>query len=111
MLNKFFFILHSNDDHENPPLVYPFLEVVHISPHCITDFDQNIPSEPCDDHSQVDEPHEIKADISPHVLDPTPSKIQQRYKPLKLPHILHNFPPKHYKYLPVFDGKTDTLTS
>jgi hypothetical protein len=53
---------------------------------------------------QVDEPHETKVDVSPLVLDPTPSKIQHRYSPLKLPHILHDFPPKHYKYLPVFDG-------
>jgi hypothetical protein len=67
--------LHSTDDHENLAIVYPPLKVVHISPHCITDFDQNLPSEPCVDHSQVDEPHEIKADISHHIIDPTPSKI------------------------------------
>jgi hypothetical protein len=107
----FLYLLHSNDDHENLALVYPPLKVVHIFPHCITDFDQNLPSEPCVDHSQVDEPHEIKVDISPHVLDPTPSKIQHRYRPLKLPHILHNFPPKHYKYLPVFDGEPNAITA
>ena len=65
--------MHSNDDPENHALVYPSLKVVHISPHCITDFDKNIPFEPYDDHSQVYEPHEIKVDISPLVLDPTPS--------------------------------------
>jgi hypothetical protein len=47
----FLYLLHSNDDHENLALVYPPLKFEHISPHCITDFDQNIPSEPCDDHS------------------------------------------------------------
>ena len=72
---NFLYLLHSNDDHENLALVYPPLKFVHISPHCIIDFYQNIPYEPCDDHSQVDEPHEIKVDISPLVLDPTPSKI------------------------------------
>jgi hypothetical protein len=106
----FIYLLHSNDDHENIALVYP-LKVVHIFPHCITDFDQNLPSEPCVDRSQVDEPHEIKVDISPPVLDPTPPKIQHGYGPLKLPHILHDFPPKHFKYLPVFDGETNDITT
>jgi hypothetical protein len=107
----FLYLLHSNDDHENLALIYPPVKVVHISPHCITNFDQNITNEPCVDHSQVDEPHEIKVDISPLVLDPTPSKIQQRYKPLKLPHIPHNFPLNHYKYLHVFDGEPNTITA
>ena len=71
----FIFLLHSNNNHENISLVYPPLKFVHIFPHCIIDFDQNLPSEPCDDHIQVREPHEIKVDISPPVLDPTPSKI------------------------------------
>jgi hypothetical protein len=73
----FLYLLHSNDDHENPALVYPSLKVVHISPHCITDFDQNLPSEPCDDHSQVDEPHEIKVDISPLYLIQHPPRFNR----------------------------------
>jgi hypothetical protein len=55
--------------------------------------------------------HETKVDVSPLVLDPTPSKIQHRYSPLKLPHILHDFPPKHYKYLLVFDGEPNAITA
>jgi len=47
--------------------------------------------------------------MSPPVLDPTPSKTQHKYRPLKLPHILHDFPPKHYKYLPMFDGDPDAI--
>jgi hypothetical protein len=93
----FLYLLHSNDDHENLAIVYHPPKFVHISPHFITYFDQNIPSEPCDDHSQVDEPHETKDDVSPLVLDSTPSNIQHRYSPLKLHHILHDIPPKHYK--------------
>jgi hypothetical protein len=107
----YLYLLHSNDDHENLALLYPPLKVVHIFPHCITDFDQNLPFEPCVDHSPIDEPHEIKADISPPVLYPTPSKIQHRYRYLKLPHILHNFPPKHYNYLPMFDGEPNAITT
>jgi hypothetical protein len=95
-------LLHSNDDHENLSIIYPPLKVVHAYPHCITDFDKKFPSQPCDDHNQVNEPHETRFDISPPALDPTHSKTQHRYRPLKLPHILHDFPPKHYEYLPTY---------
>ena len=84
---------------------------IQISPRFIIDFDQNLPSEPCDNHDQVDELHETKDDISPLVLVPIPSKTQDRYKPLKLPHILHDFPPNHYKYLHVFHGEPDAITT
>ena len=96
--NKVFpYLIHSNNDHEKLEVIYPPLKFIHTPPQFITNFDQNLPSEPYDNHNQVDKPHETKADISPPVLDPTPSKIQQRYRPLKLLHILHNFPPKNYK--------------
>jgi hypothetical protein len=107
----FLYLLHANDDHDNLEIIYPPLKVIHISPQFITDFDKNIPSKPCDNHDQVDEPHEAKADISPPVLDPTSSKTQHRYIPLKLPQILHDFPPKYYKYLPVFDGEPDAISA
>jgi hypothetical protein len=60
----FIYLLHSDDDHENLAIVYPPLKVVHAYPHCITDFDKKIPFGPCEDHNQVDEPHEAKDDIS-----------------------------------------------
>ena len=75
---KFIYLLHYNDDHGNLAIVYPPLKFVHAYPHYITDFDQTIPSGPCDDHNQVDEPHETKVDISSPALDPTPSKTQHR---------------------------------
>ena len=74
----FLYLLHSNDDHENLAIVYPPPKVLHISHHFIIDFDQNLPSEPCDDHSQVDEPHETKVDISTPILDPISSKNHYR---------------------------------
>jgi hypothetical protein len=107
----FLYLLHSNDDHDNPEIVYPPLKVIQIFPQSITDFDRNLPFEPCDNHIQVEEPHETKADISPPVLDPLASKTQHRYRPLKLPHILHDFPPKYYEYLPVFDGELGAITT
>ena len=72
---------------------------------------KKIPSRLCDDHDQVDEPHEAKADISPPVLAPMSSKTQHRYTPLKLPQVLHDFPPKHYEYLPMFDGEPDIMSA
>jgi hypothetical protein len=66
---------------------------------------------PCDNHDQVDEPHEAKADMSPPILDPMSPKTQHRYKPLKLPQVLHDFPPKYYECLPVFDGEPDAISA
>jgi hypothetical protein len=54
--------------------------------------------------------HETKADILPPIHNPISSKIKERYRPLKLPYVLHDFPTKHYKYLPIFDGELDNLT-
>ena len=34
-----------------------------------------------------------------------------RYKPLQLPPILHDFPMKHYKYLPKFDEESKYFTA
>jgi hypothetical protein len=83
---------------------------VYEYPHYIIELDKNIPSGPCGDHDQVDKPHEAMSDISPPVLGLTSSKTQHRYTPLKLPQILHDFPPQHCEYLPVFDGETDVTS-
>jgi hypothetical protein len=105
----FLYLLHSNDDHEDLAIIYPPLKFLHAYPHCITNVDKKFPSGPCDDHNQVDKSHETRVDISSPALDPTPSKIQHRYRPLNIPHILHYFPPKHYECLPMFDGEPDTI--
>jgi hypothetical protein len=107
----FIHLLHANDDHDNLEIVYPPLKIIQIFPQFIIEFDQNLPFEPYDNHNQVDKPHETKDDISPPVLDPAPSKARNRYRPLKLPHILHDFPPNHYEYLLVFDGKLGAITA
>jgi hypothetical protein len=107
----FLYLLHYNDDLENLEIVCPPLKVVHAYPHSITNFDKKNSSGLCDDHDQVDEPHEAKADISPPVLAPMSSKTQHRYTPLKLPQVLHDFPPKYYEYLHVFDGEIDGISA
>jgi hypothetical protein len=107
----FLYLLYFNDDHERLAIIFPPLDVAHAYPHLITGFDKKIPPGPCNDHDQVDEPHEAKADVSSPVLGPTSPKAQHRYIPLKLPQVLHDFPPNHYEYLPVFDGESDIISA
>jgi hypothetical protein len=83
------------------------LHTICIPPSCIADIHQAPSSEPYDVDDHSCELNETKVDFVPSVLNPTPSKIQERYSPLKLPSILHDFPLKHYKYLPPFDGELD----
>jgi hypothetical protein len=107
----FLYLLHLDDNHEKLAIIYPPLKVAHAYPHCITDFDKSFIVSPCDDHDQVDEPHEAKADVSSPLPSPTSSRAQHRYIPLKLPQVLHDFPPNHHDYLPVFDGESNIISS
>jgi hypothetical protein len=107
----FIYLLHLDDNHEKLEIIYPPLKVTHAYPHCITDFDKSFIVGPCDDHDQVNKPHKAKADVSSLVPSPASSRAQHRYRPLNLPHILHDFPPKHYEYLPMFDGELDTIST
>jgi hypothetical protein len=77
-----------------------------MSPQFITGLDKNIPSK---DHN--DKPHESNIGISSPILNPTPPRIHHRYSLLKLPQILHDFPPEYYKYIPVFDGEPNTISA
>jgi hypothetical protein len=99
--------LHLNEA-QRSTLVYPSLQSIGIPPSsCITDIHQAPSSEPYDVHDHSCELNETKVELVPFVLNATPSKIQERYIPLKFPSILHDFPMKHYKYLPRFDGYLD----
>ena len=40
-----------------------------------------------------------------------PCKVLDRYNPLILPHILHDFPDNYYKFLLRFDGKNNNITA
>ena len=46
----FLHLLHANDYHDNIEIVCSPPKIIQISPRFIIDFDQNIPSEPCDNH-------------------------------------------------------------
>ena len=105
---KFFkrIFLHLNEA-QRYTLVYPSLQTVGIPPSCITDIHQAPSYETYDVHDHSCELNETKVELVPSVLNPIPSKIQERYNPLKFPSILHEFPLKHYNYLPRFDGELD----
>ena len=100
-------LLHSNEDHRST-LIYPSLQTVDIPSSSINDIHHNPLSKPHDINDQSCKPHETKVNLVSFLPFPSPSKIQERYKPLRLPSILHDFPPKHYKYLPMFDGESIT---
>ena len=99
--------LHLDDDHKSA-LDSPSFKTVKTSPFPCT-FD--LEKDPNDDHDQFYEPHETKENIISLVPNPTSTKTQVRYRPLKLPLILHDFPPKHYKNLPMFDGGLDKISA
>jgi hypothetical protein len=99
-------LLHSNEA-QRSTLVYHPWKIVGIPPSCITDIHQAPSSEPYDVHDHSCELNEAGDELVPFVINPTPSKIQERYSPLKFPPTLHDFPMKHYKYLPQFDGELD----
>ena len=66
---------------------------------------EHLSSESNDDHFPIKKPKVIKTDLTIHVHILVPNKVPDRYKPLILPPILHDFPKKYYKYLPRFDGE------
>jgi hypothetical protein len=102
----FLHLLCSNES-QRSTLVYPSFQTVGIPPSCIADIHQVPSSEPCDVHDHSYELNETKVDLVPFVLNIVPSNIQERYNPLKLPSILHEFTLKHYKSVPRFNGELD----
>ena len=102
--------LHSKQNHEFTH-VYPSLWSESISSSCTFDFDQDPSFEPHDIKYHPCEPHETIVDNTsiPHTY--VSSNVPNWYRPLHLPLILHDFPTKHYKYLPKFDGESKNPTA
>ena len=92
-------------------LVYPSLRTKSIASSCTFYFDQDVSPEAHEVKGHPCEPHETSVNsvsIAPNLVSPS---IPSRYKPLQLPPILHDFPMKHYKYLPKFDGEYKYFTA
>jgi hypothetical protein len=90
---------------------YPSLKVPYPSP-CTFEPDQKPSFKSYDVNDHFCKLPEIKTNVSdvfPHVPNPISTKTQKIYIPLKLPLILHDFPLKHYKYLPMIDGGFDKI--
>ena len=90
--------------------VYPSLQTKSISSSCTTNFNPYLSPEILD----INKHHSGPGDSIPKVMSfpqkSVVSNTQNRYIPLHLPQTLHEFPTKHYKYLPNFDGKSEDLS-
>ena len=64
-----------------------------------------------DDNFPIKKPQIIKANLTIPVHIPVPRKVADRYNPLILPPILHDFPDNYYKFLPRFDGENNNITT
>ena len=102
--------LHSKQNHEFTH-VYPSLWTESISSSCTFDFDQYPSFEPHDIKDHPCEPHETTVDNTSIPHSSVSSNIPNRYIPLHLPLILHDFPTKHYNYLPKFDQESKNITA
>ena len=91
--------------------VYPSLEDEDIPSSYTFEVDQTPSSKICGIQAQPFKPQKIKDDLIPFVLPPISSKFQERYKPLKLHFVLHDYPPEYYKYLPMFNGELEKITA
>ena len=101
---------HPKQSHEYVP-VYPSLRTERIVSSCTSGYDLDFYPRAHDVKVHPYEIHETSDDsvaIVPNLVSPlSPSQ----YKPLQLPPILHDFPAKHYKYIPKFDRESEDLTA
>ena len=92
-------------------LEYPSLRIESPLSQCTFDLDRNLSFETHDLKDHPCEPHGTSMDntyIPPSFVSST---TPNRYIPLHLPLIIHDFPTKRYKYLPKFDGEIKNLTA
>ena len=102
LIKKFFqCILYFREDLR---LVFNYFPLKIVSTNSLNLFEQ-LSSKSNDDHFPIKKPQIFKTDLTIPVHIPVSYKVPDRYKPLILPPILHDFPKKYYKYLPRFDGE------
>ena len=101
---------HSEQSYEYI-LVYPYLQTESVASSSTSGFDPDFSPRAHDVKGHPCELHETSVDsvaIAPNLVSPS---FPSRYKPLQLPPIVHDFPAKHYKYLPKFDGEFKDFTA
>jgi hypothetical protein len=116
-----------SDDHK-PVVVYPSLKEEDLPSSYIVDFDLIPSPQPIENnvvHIQISPDHDQSCELvnnkfhlpplqiiapSCNQLTEIHSRIRKGYKPLKLPFILHDFPPNFLDYLPKFNGEDHVTT-
>lgn len=106
-----FLLFRAFSSHEKIAFVYPSLDLAHTSSSPFLRDDASPFSEEHEIRDQPCKPHEIEDDDVPLEHTPLPYRSQLRYSPLRLPLVLHDYPLKYRKYLPVFDGENGSLTA
>ena len=101
--------MHSKEGHGFTP-VHPCLQIESISSSCTYDSKKDLSFDSHKNNDQPYGPHDTKFDITFFPHSSVISNIQNWYRPLHLPHFLHDFPTNIYKYLPRFDGEYDNFT-
>ena len=92
-------------------LVYPSQQMESISLSCPYDFILEPPPKTPGIKRQHDEPRDVVSKSMSFPQGSVAPNAQIRYMPFWRPRILHDFPAKHYKYLPWFDGELEGLTA
>ena len=105
----FYGSIHSEQSYEYIH-VYLSLRTKSVASSCTFGFDPDfypgdheVKGHPCESH----ETSVNSVSIVPNLVSPS---LPSRYKPLQLPPTLHDFPAKHYNYLPKFDGESKEFT-
>ena len=91
--------------------VYPSLRTKSIASSCTFGFDPDFSLGACDIKGHPCEPHETSVNIVSIAPKPVSPSLPSWYNPLQFPPILHDFPAKHYKYLPKFDEEPKDFTA
>ena len=87
-------LFHSKQSLEFTP-VYPSLQIESISSSCTSTLDQDHFSEIPDTKKKSSEPHDTSPEVISCPQGSVSTDTQNRYMPLFLSHILHEFPIKH----------------
>ena len=106
----FEYALHSKHNHEFNPVYHSLQTEIFLSP-CTFDFDWNISFKTHDLKGHPCEPHDTTMYSTSIQHSSVSYNTPNWYRLLHLPLILHDFPTKHYKYLPKFDGESKNLTA
>ena len=106
----FYGSIHLEQSYEYIP-IYPYLRTKRIASSCTCDSNPYFSPQTHDIEGHPCEPHETLVKNVSNAPNLVSSNAPCQYKPLRLPPVLHDFPAKHFKYLPKFDGESKEFTA